>query len=94
MEIETGDFVKIVGDCKATRDRFKIVEEMERYRRDDKAYEVYISKFSRPDSAQIAGYTWDIRDLVLVRKKGELPPNEPRKEKVTFFKFDEKLLDI
>lgn len=107
MEIENGDFVKIVGDCENTAKRFKIVPGMKQYMRSDKAYQVYMrsdkayqiytSKYTKQDSVVIGGYTWDIKDVILVRKKydkSDIKPEEPKKEIESFFKFDEKTLDI
>lgn len=97
MEIENGDFVKIVGDCEYTEKRFKIVAGMKQYMRSDKAYQVYMPKYSKSNSVVIGGYTWDIKDVILVRKKydkSDIKPEEPKKEIESFFKFDEKTLDI
>lgn len=102
MEIEDGDFVKIVGKCNRTAIRFKITETMETYIKSSKVYKVSIpDSIYGTNSAMVNSYRWDLGDLRLFRKKDGTVieeddltlANRPVVE-TSFFKFDEKTLDI
>jgi hypothetical protein len=98
MLIKSGDYVKIVGDCKETNKLYSLVDTMKKYMNNNKVYKVQNVEH---DAITIDGYKWAIDDVIRVRsvnkisiKKVEDAPKQPTSPKVTVFKFNEKLLDI
>jgi hypothetical protein len=98
MLIKSGDYVKIVGDCKKTDSLYSVSRGMKKYMNNDRAYKVH---FASHDFVSIDGYRWAIDDVILFRsfnkvsiKQEEDVPKQPTLPKVTVFKFNEKLLDI
>jgi hypothetical protein len=90
IEIESGSFVYIEGDCKLTDSEFVLTEEMTKYINSGVPYKVMSVEPYR-NKLNIMGYMWHSSDVRVSTKQQSATTAQT---KITTFKFNEKLLDI
>jgi ferredoxin len=101
--IEEGDYIIVVGNCKATNDRFVVVDEMRKYINDEEEHQVEYLDPDDQEKIEFNGFMWHRDDVRLVRKAngmlvhedGEPYVDEEKELEVketNFFKLDDTLI--